>query len=171
MPLRCLANASAHLGSRPRAALRARRHLLEMPVSEPLAKKRALVKVLLTLAAFYSVHVTVTRDSADSAVLGAYRRVSLKAHPDKRGSLEHCQMLNNAKTAWDAARRGKGKGGRPRKQGGTQAGDGGGRGPAGPRAAAETPCLKGGGSRAWEMVSLRGHKCAPHVLTHMRASH
>ena len=123
-------------------------------MSAPLAKKRALVKVLLTLAAVYSVQVAVTRDSADSAVIGAYRRVSLKAHPDKGGSLEHCQLLNNAKSAWDEARRGKGKGGRPRKQGGTQGGDGAGGGAAGPRAA--MPSLKGGGSRAREMVSLWG---------------
>ena len=127
-------------------------------MSAPLAKKRALVKVLLTLAAFYSVQVAVTRDSPDSAVQGAYRRVSLKAHPDKGGSLEHCQMLNTAKSAWDEARRGKGKGGRPPKQGGARADNGAGGGPAGPQAAAPTPSLKGGGPGAAEMVSLQGRE-------------
>ena len=72
-------------------------------------------KVLLTLAAFYTVQLTVTRESIDEEVLKAFKRISLKAHPDKGGRLEHCQLLNSAKDTWDAARRGK-KAGRPSPQ-------------------------------------------------------
>ena len=43
-------------------------------------------EVILTLAAFYTVHVAVTRESADEVVLTAFKRVSLRAHPDKGGS-------------------------------------------------------------------------------------
>ena len=92
-----------------------------MAVGAPQATKRALVKVLLVLAAFYTVNVTVSRESTDEEVLSAYKKVSLKAHPDKGGRLEHCQELNNAKDAWDKARRTT-KAGRP-KQGGRDHGD------------------------------------------------
>ena len=122
----------------------------------PQTTKRALVKVLLTLAAFYSVQVAVTRDSADDAVLRAYKRISLVAHPDKGGALEHCQLLNSAKDAWEEARRAKSKGGRPRKQDGSQTGDGAGGGAAGARAAAEPARLKGGGAWARKMLTLQG---------------
>ena len=57
-----------------------------MPGCSPLTlAKRAFVKVLLALAAAYRVTVRVTRDSADSAILTAYKKVALKAHPDKGG--------------------------------------------------------------------------------------
>ena len=45
--------------------------------------KRALVKVLLALAAVYGLVVNVSRDSADDAVKAAYSRVVRRAHPDK----------------------------------------------------------------------------------------
>ena len=53
--------------------------------------KRALVKVLLTLAAFYSLRVDVARESTDDVVRSAFKRVALKVHPDKGGLLEHAQ--------------------------------------------------------------------------------
>ena len=49
-----------------------------MPVSPALAARRALVKVLLTLAALYSVGVELTREAADEVVTKAYKRVALK---------------------------------------------------------------------------------------------
>ena len=61
----------------------------EMPGCSPLQlAKRALVKVLLTLASKYGVALQVNRDSEDKVVLSAYKRVALKAHPDKGGTNE-----------------------------------------------------------------------------------
>ena len=77
-------------------------------------------EVILTLAAFYTVHVAVTRESADEVVLTAFKRVSLRAHPDKGGRLEHCQLLNSAKDAWDRARREPRRAGRPGQPRGPQ---------------------------------------------------
>ena len=65
--------------------------------------KRALVKVLLALAAVYGLVVSVSRDSADDAVKAAYRRVVKRAHPDKGGALADAQRLQAAKEAWDTA--------------------------------------------------------------------
>ena len=62
-----------------------------MAASGPQRAKGALVKVLLTLAALYSVRLDVARDSADDTVTKAYKRVALKVHPDKGGLLEHAQ--------------------------------------------------------------------------------
>ena len=85
-----------------------------MPAGGPQQAKRAFVKVLLTLAALYSVQVPVTRDSADDEILRAFRKVALKVHPDKGGLLEHAQTLNDAKDTWDKARADKRKAGRPK---------------------------------------------------------
>jgi curved DNA-binding protein CbpA len=76
-----------------------------MAASGPQHAKRALVKVLLTLAALYCLHVEVNRESGDQEVLKAFRRVALKAHPDKGGLVAHAQALNSAKEAWDKARK------------------------------------------------------------------
>ena len=77
----------------------------KMPGVSPLqAAKRALVKVLLALASAYNVSVQVTRDSADSAVNAAYKKLALKVHPDKGGTTEHFQQLQDAKEKWDTAR-------------------------------------------------------------------
>ena len=46
-----------------------------MAASGPQHAKRALVKVLLTLAALYCLHVEVNRESGDQEVLKAFRRV------------------------------------------------------------------------------------------------
>ena len=66
--------------------------------------KRALVKVLLSFASAYNVPVRVNRESADSAVLTAYKKVALKVHPDKGGTKEEFQKLQEAKEKWEAAR-------------------------------------------------------------------
>jgi hypothetical protein len=91
-------------------------HLQTMVASGPQQAKRALVKVLLALAAIYTVRLQVSRDSGDTQVLKAYKRVALKVHPDKGGLLEHCQSLNTAKDAWDKARQKGPKAGRPKQQ-------------------------------------------------------
>ena len=67
--------------------------------------KRALVKVFLELAGIYGVVLAVNRDSADKEVKAAYRRVIVKAHPDKGGSAAHAQKLNDAFRAWEEAAR------------------------------------------------------------------
>ena len=43
------------------------------------------MKLLLTVAAAYSVVVRLHRDSQDSEVIAAFRKVLRKAHPDKGG--------------------------------------------------------------------------------------
>ena len=68
------------------------------------AAKRAFVAVLLRLANFYNLVLSVTRDSPDDELAGAYRQVARRAHPDKGGSLQHQTELNNARDAWGAAR-------------------------------------------------------------------
>ena len=55
--------------------------------------KRALVKLLKELAVLYSLTVGVTRDSPDPAVRTAYRKVSVKTHPDHGGDADHQRQL------------------------------------------------------------------------------
>jgi hypothetical protein len=52
------------------------------------AAKRALVVVLRSLAAVYSIMLEVNRDSPDDEVKKAFKRVAAKAHPDKGGATE-----------------------------------------------------------------------------------
>ena len=47
--------------------------------------KRVFDTLLFTLAVTYGVTLAVTRDSPDSAVQTAYRKLLLKVHPDKGG--------------------------------------------------------------------------------------
>lgn len=55
-----------------------------MPSPLDLAK-RELVKVLKALARKYAVQLTLERENSDKQVTQAYRRLSLKVHPDKGG--------------------------------------------------------------------------------------
>ena len=75
-----------------------------MPTSRVLAAKRAFVQVLLSLAAAYQVATRVTRESAEHALISAYKRLLLKVHPDKGGSNEDFRKLQEAKEKWDNAR-------------------------------------------------------------------
>ena len=59
-----------------------------MPVSAAQKATRAFVKVLTALGRSYGVSVTVTRDSTDACLLRAYRRLLLKVHPDKGGTVQ-----------------------------------------------------------------------------------
>ena len=79
--------------------------------------KRQFVKLLLTIAAAYGIVLGITRDSGDSDVSSAYRKVMRKAHPDKGGNVQDAKRLNDAKDIWEKAKtEPSNKGGRPRKQ-------------------------------------------------------
>ena len=88
--------------------------------------KRALVSVLLALATAYQVVLDINRESDDSSVKRAFRKVCLKVHPDKGGSTEDFKRLSAAHTAWekgsgprsDAAGEGSGSHRGPQSQGG-----------------------------------------------------
>ena len=72
--------------------------------------KRELVKLLKSLAAKYGVQLEVTRDSADKEVVKAWRKVSLKTHPDKGGEGEDFARLSTANDAWqDLVKTSKGR--------------------------------------------------------------
>ena len=79
--------------------------------------KRALVKLLKSLALIYKVVLTLERDSTDAQVRTAFRKVSAKTHPDRGGDEEHQKTLNAAHDDWkDAAKASRGKHGGSRDQ-------------------------------------------------------
>ena len=60
-----------------------------MVVSAAQSAKRALVKLLITVAAMYSVILEgFSREAGDKEVQKVYRKVLLRVHPDKGGSKE-----------------------------------------------------------------------------------
>ena len=74
--------------------------------------KRALITLIRVLAVAYGVTANVTRESPDPAVVTAYRRLSLKVHPDRGGSKTDQQKLTVAHDKWQQAKReapGRGK--------------------------------------------------------------
>ena len=74
--------------------------------------KRVLVTLLKSLAGIYSVVLGLTRESTNTQVKAAYKKVSLKAHPDQGGEAKHQAALNAARDTWeDALRASKGRGG------------------------------------------------------------
>jgi len=91
-----------------------------MAASAAQLAKRALVTVLLSLAAVYKLVIAVKRDSTDAEVVKAFRRVAIKAHPDKGGCTADFARLSNARDKWDAAKKeckkNNGKGGRPQRE-------------------------------------------------------
>ena len=54
-----------------------------MVVTRSQIARRALVKVLLSLASVYAVILSVTRESNDADVLAGYRKLIRKVHPDE----------------------------------------------------------------------------------------
>ena len=88
-----------------------------MVISRVVAAKRALIAVLKALAAKYRVPLgSMTKDACDDDVHKAYKRVVLRAHPDKGGTHEDAQRLQEARDAYAAAKRvarGRPTGGRP----------------------------------------------------------
>ena len=66
--------------------------------------KRALVTLLLHFARIYAITVDVSRDSPDADVKKAFRKVMLKAHPDKvGGSVDAAKKLTVAYSSWQDA--------------------------------------------------------------------
>ena len=65
--------------------------------------KRAFVKILLSLAVAYNVAVPLNRDSADYEAHTAYKKVILRVHADKGGSVVDTQRLQAAKELWEKA--------------------------------------------------------------------
>ena len=68
------------------------------------AAKRVFVSLLLTLARAYEIAVKINRESPDKDVKAAFRKVSLKVHPDKGGRSEDFAKLNAAREAWEEAK-------------------------------------------------------------------
>ena len=77
--------------------------------------KRELVKLLKAVAGHHGLTLELTRDSADNDVEKAFRRVALKAHPDKGGDLAEFQALSAANDVWQEMRKSKKSVGRPVK--------------------------------------------------------
>ena len=73
--------------------------------------KRELVKVLKAFK--YKITLKLTRDSADSDVERAFKKVSLKVHPDKGGVVADFQTLSVANDAWQNISKNKSRPGRP----------------------------------------------------------
>ena len=72
--------------------------------------KRALVKLLLTLARQLSIALDVSRDSPDDRVKTAYKKVLLRVHPDKPGgSTERTKELTGLMGQWQECQRGRGR--------------------------------------------------------------
>eukprot|EP00973_Karenia_brevis_P017977 2470553-Karenia_brevis.AAC.1 len=74
-------------------------------VSAVQAAKRAFVCLLLSLARKYNVSLSINRDSSDRDVVKAFKKVSLKVHPDKGGTQEESQQLNAARQSWEDAKK------------------------------------------------------------------
>ena len=73
-----------------------------MPGVSPLQRaQRALVSLLLRLAAKYSVELSVNRDSCDKELTAAFRKVARRAHPDKGGTTADTQGLISARDSWE----------------------------------------------------------------------
>jgi curved DNA-binding protein CbpA len=80
--------------------------------------KRVLVALLKSIAAVYSLTLSLTRESTEAEIRSAFRKVSKKAHPDHGGKKEHQTALNGARDTWeDATKAGKGKHGGERRDG------------------------------------------------------
>ena len=87
-----------------------------MVVSAALHARRAFVKVMLSLAALYGVLLDLARDSPDAVVVQAHKKLVRKVHPDKGGTKEHAQQLQQAREVWTNAKQNCGRGGRARRE-------------------------------------------------------
>ena len=77
------------------------------------AAKRELVKLLRGLAQRYQLRLDVSRDSSDKEVSKAFKKVSLRVHPDKGGEQTDFQRLSAANDTWQELVKRKGAVGRP----------------------------------------------------------
>ena len=75
--------------------------------------KCAFVMVLMTVATAYRVGGAPNRDSDDAQLVAFYRKLLLKAHPDKGGRNEDFQGLQSAREAWEDAKQRAAPRGRP----------------------------------------------------------
>ena len=76
--------------------------------------KRALVSLLLELAHAYSLTLRLNRDSDDDEIKRGFRKVILRAHPDKQGGSEaSTKRLTVAWEKWNQARMKPKASGRP----------------------------------------------------------
>ena len=87
-----------------------------MGSSTHLLAKRAFISVILALACAYQLIVDVNRDSDDVPIMRAFRRVALKAHPDKGGKKGDMQKLTAAKEKWETARATTTQGKKPKEE-------------------------------------------------------
>ena len=62
-----------------------------MPLSRAQAAKRVFIAALKSLARAYGVPVALSQEADDAAVRAAHRRVVLRVHPDKGGSVADAQ--------------------------------------------------------------------------------
>ena len=69
--------------------------------------KRALVSLIKAMAVQYHVIVMLNRDSPNAEVTRAFKKVALKAYPDKGGSTEDFRKLNEARESWEDCKAGK----------------------------------------------------------------
>ena len=76
-----------------------------MVTSAATLAKRAFVTLLLAAARVYGVAVEVTRESRDDIVEKAFKKVCLKAHPDKGGDTASFQELQSARDHWLSVKR------------------------------------------------------------------
>ena len=72
------------------------------------AAKRALLVVMRSLAMAYGLTLNCNRDSAERVIVKDLRKLALRTHPDRGGSTEDQQRLNDARTVWEAAMQAKG---------------------------------------------------------------
>ena len=84
-----------------------------MPSAVDLAE-RELVKLLKSLASKCKLHLELSRDSSDNDVK-AFRKVSLKTHPDKGGDVADFQKLSATNNSWQDLCKNTAAPGRPPK--------------------------------------------------------
>ena len=75
--------------------------------------KRELVKLLRSLSQRYQLRLDVSRDSSDKEVSKAFKKVSLRVHPDKGGEQADFQLLSATNDTWQELVKRKGAVGRP----------------------------------------------------------
>ena len=94
----------------PCNTIRSSIHSINGMISAIDCAKRALVLLIRSLAAAYSLAFQLTRDSPDKDLRTAFRKVSLKVHPDHGGNGDDQRRLNEAYDAWqDALRNARGQ--------------------------------------------------------------
>lgn len=77
--------------------------------------KRALLVAMHAVAVTVGMVLSCNRDSTDAVVIPNFRKLALKAHQDRPGGSNALQQqLNDARAAWDDARKAGKAAGRPK---------------------------------------------------------